>query len=346
MTADKEQDASADESDREVRPLLESALYKENIFENGHSSVWGSWFDAACSKWGYACCHGTARAEACLASSLVSAAVVGDRRRGDIVASGPSPYECVAGTDEANGLRSREEFADSALFIMHWIRAALQEWRKRLTSEEAKLQGDARFATFSSMDQLKDAERAIAPLFPILVASSSSYLRNERVHVWSQSARRWMKDGQVLEVLSEDRTVGDSVKPGGSIYVAFGGGSNWKWLLPDQLEGGLRKAPAVELRPEELELLERIAVETSKGKYAAANQAYMELSIGHGKWHESLSVGGTGSNKAPRGGCKVHKDRVGFLDTEEAKAYMFCVKRLIAFMELTKTSTKDAQGKS
>ncbi|WFD25068.1 mRNA splicing protein [Malassezia nana] len=33
--------------------------YEEDVYENNHTSVWGSWYDMARGVWGYACCHNT-----------------------------------------------------------------------------------------------------------------------------------------------------------------------------------------------------------------------------------------------------------------------------------------------
>lgn len=47
------------------RRLVESTLWKEDSFESGHTSVWGSWYDAENRQWGYACCRMLQRNQPC-----------------------------------------------------------------------------------------------------------------------------------------------------------------------------------------------------------------------------------------------------------------------------------------
>ncbi|KAI9919911.1 hypothetical protein PsorP6_015684 [Peronosclerospora sorghi] len=39
--------------------------YIEDVFENNHTSIWGSWFDRREMAWGYACCHSKVRKSYC-----------------------------------------------------------------------------------------------------------------------------------------------------------------------------------------------------------------------------------------------------------------------------------------
>lgn len=40
--------------------------YAEDVFKNGHSAVWGSWYDKESHEWGYACCKATTKNAYCL----------------------------------------------------------------------------------------------------------------------------------------------------------------------------------------------------------------------------------------------------------------------------------------
>ena len=42
----------------------EKSMYKEDVFLNNHTSVWGSWWKDF--KWGYACCHSTLKSSYCV----------------------------------------------------------------------------------------------------------------------------------------------------------------------------------------------------------------------------------------------------------------------------------------
>lgn len=40
--------------------------YEEDIIIGNHSSIWGSWYDSATGKWGFACCHQTLKHSYCI----------------------------------------------------------------------------------------------------------------------------------------------------------------------------------------------------------------------------------------------------------------------------------------
>lgn len=314
------------------RCLAESTLYKEDVLEGGHCQVWGSWFDTVSQHWGYACCQTSIRSSCCTATPKVETT----RFHPSAAHQRETPL-----TTGVTDLSPRACFLEAADFITHWVRAVLHDWRQALQCADPRI---AAHPHFGAWEHLSEAERAAAPLLRLLEACSSSYTAGEAVHVWSVGHNRWMRDGKVLEVLAADTVVGASRTPAdgalllaGSVLVSFSAGDARKWVAPDQTTSLLRKAPQVELNKDSVEKLERISVLAMDREYHAANQAYIELTVGHGRWHEDLSVKGlTGCNKAPRGGFKVKKDQSNFLDTEEAKDYMFCMKRLVTFQQLTR----------
>eukprot|EP00747_Dinoflagellata_sp_TGD_P008620 gnl/TRDRNA2_/TRDRNA2_118243_c1_seq1.p1 gnl/TRDRNA2_/TRDRNA2_118243_c1~~gnl/TRDRNA2_/TRDRNA2_118243_c1_seq1.p1 ORF type:complete len:154 (-),score=24.21 gnl/TRDRNA2_/TRDRNA2_118243_c1_seq1:8-409(-) len=96
----------------------------------------------------------------------------------------------------------------------------------------------------------------------------------------------------------------------------------------------LLDAPENDLAEDHLLMLERITSLVLEREYKAANQAYIELTVGKGTWHNSMKVCITGCAKQPRGGMHTVKKGTSFLDTEGAKEYMFCLKRLVALSQL------------
>ncbi|CAK0815358.1 unnamed protein product [Prorocentrum cordatum] len=74
--------------------------------------------------------------------------------------------------------------------------------------------------------------------------SSATFAVGDRVHVWSNSTRRWIEDGVVREALPADlSTDGSHLLPAGSLRVVFGGGVRMKWVTPQELGATLRRAP-------------------------------------------------------------------------------------------------------
>eukprot|EP00928_Gymnodinium_smaydae_P061444 TRINITY_DN45512_c0_g1_i1.p1 TRINITY_DN45512_c0_g1~~TRINITY_DN45512_c0_g1_i1.p1 ORF type:complete len:513 (-),score=162.95 TRINITY_DN45512_c0_g1_i1:113-1651(-) len=45
---------------------LQKSKYEEDVMVGNHSSPWGSWYDAATGKWGFACCHLTMKNAYCI----------------------------------------------------------------------------------------------------------------------------------------------------------------------------------------------------------------------------------------------------------------------------------------
>ncbi|CAE7035220.1 SLU7 [Symbiodinium natans] len=281
--------------------VTRSSLYREDDFELGHSQVWGSWYDTVAEQWGYACCRKLNRSERCTEGT--AQAVQELEEGGDLEAGAPA---CL------DDLQPRSSFEEAELFALRWLQAVLREWRRQPDAS-------ARFGRV----QLEEAERSLAPLLQTLQASCRSFWKGEEVHVWSVGHNKWIKNGRVLGV-KETSEGGRAV---GSVLVSFEADSkpSRKWVSPANTASVLRKAAQVKVLREDLDKIARIAALCADREYHAASQAYLELTVGHGRWHEDLSVKGiTGCAKAPRNGFKVKKDSDGLLESVEGMQYMLC----------------------
>ncbi|KAE8256368.1 hypothetical protein A4X13_0g2687 [Tilletia indica] len=65
--------------------------YDEDIYENNHTAVWGSWYDLGSAEWGYGCCHSTIPNSYCTGQAGISAAST----------AGPSVVKKLAANNEA-----------------------------------------------------------------------------------------------------------------------------------------------------------------------------------------------------------------------------------------------------
>lgn len=354
------------DTDQPERRFAESALYSEGCLVNGHAAIWGSWYDASRHRWGYACCRGVEKTAVCSAVSAAGGCGEGDasasakpcRMNGQVAVSRATDsagselhLEVIPAADGMAppgqraaglaGLPSRAESRGPEDFVLGWARAVLEEWHAGLQSGDTRLVSNPRFGT---PEQLAETERDLAPLLRILESCSSALYRGEGVRVWSVGNNKWMRDGKVLEILPYDAIVRGSLTPAdgmqlpvGSVLVSFDGGDGRKWVQPDQLENMLRKVKRGRLSPSALEKIEQIAQLSLERRYDAANQAYMDLTLGHGRWHGEVNITGmTGCAKAPRNGLAVRSDRTNILDTDEAKGYVFGLKRLVALLEAMK----------
>ena len=76
--------------------------YAEDVMEDGHSAVWGSWWDRKEGKWGYACCRATLRHCICVGEKGRTMKEVMDKAR--------QKREVQQGDDQVRGeKRKREE---------------------------------------------------------------------------------------------------------------------------------------------------------------------------------------------------------------------------------------------
>ena len=63
------------------------------VYINNHTHVWGSWYDALTSLWGYACCHSTVHISYCTGQAGIEAAAESSAK--NLLASSLKPVETV-----------------------------------------------------------------------------------------------------------------------------------------------------------------------------------------------------------------------------------------------------------
>lgn len=68
-------------------------------------------------------------------------------------------------------------------------------------------------------------------------------VKGAAVHVWSNRKSRWFEDGIIQEDTKVDKVVGGALLPPGSVKVAFDGGEQVAWVLPQEAKEVLRKVP-------------------------------------------------------------------------------------------------------
>lgn len=294
---------------------MQSSLYKENNFELGHSEVWGSWYDASAERWGYACCRALQRSKRCAANASPAQDL---EEGGDLEAGAPT---CL------DDLQPRSSFAEADLFALRWLQAVLREYRRQH-------QLDAACASRFGRSQPEEVERSLATLLQTLQASCQSFWKGEEVHVWSVGHNKWFKTGRVVAV----RQTEEGGRAVGSVLVTFvetaDSKPSRKWVSPANIPSVLRKPAEVKISRDDPDKIVRIAELCAEREYHAASQVYLELTVGHGRWHGDLSVKGiTGCAKAPRNGFRVKKDSNVLLESTDGMQYMPCLKRLMAFCQ-------------
>eukprot|EP00439_Symbiodinium_sp_Y106_P079248 s125_g17.t4 len=157
-----------------------------------------------------------------------------------------------------------------------------------MRSESDGLAGKACASRFGRL-QPEEVERSLVTLLQTLQASCQSYWKGEEVHVWSVGHNKWFKTGRVVAV----RETEEGGRAVGSVLVTFvemaDSRPSRKWVSPANIPAVLRKAAEVKISRDDLDKIVRIAELCAEREYHAASQVYLELTVGHGRWHGDLS---------------------------------------------------------
>jgi len=145
--------------------LAQSSLYQEDVLAAGHALVWGSFFEPASCRWGYACCRTTARGEPCpLAApssggAADSSAGGADEEEDDDAVAARRAWRSSRLLDDAPPADIGERAACASdgeylqRFVLHWFHA----WRGSGAGEapDARLVQQSREALLPLLQQLQ-----------------------------------------------------------------------------------------------------------------------------------------------------------------------------------------------
>eukprot|EP00927_Polykrikos_kofoidii_P061899 TRINITY_DN56723_c0_g1_i1.p1 TRINITY_DN56723_c0_g1~~TRINITY_DN56723_c0_g1_i1.p1 ORF type:complete len:321 (-),score=69.98 TRINITY_DN56723_c0_g1_i1:47-1009(-) len=161
--------------------LAESSLWKENIHENGHRSVWGSWYDTKSGRWGYSCCRSCEKMVFCInfePDAPVGRGTFDDDSDSDSEARRIEEWRKVDWSSPPTELLPREEVEEDGgrpgAFIEHFVRFTVGIWRRLLdgttegsnpsSASDYNIPSEADFEPFKSREALQQAEDDLAPL--------------------------------------------------------------------------------------------------------------------------------------------------------------------------------------
>eukprot|EP00746_Dinoflagellata_sp_MGD_P010829 gnl/MRDRNA2_/MRDRNA2_122505_c0_seq1.p1 gnl/MRDRNA2_/MRDRNA2_122505_c0~~gnl/MRDRNA2_/MRDRNA2_122505_c0_seq1.p1 ORF type:complete len:369 (-),score=75.78 gnl/MRDRNA2_/MRDRNA2_122505_c0_seq1:13-978(-) len=163
---------------KETREAVKSSLWKEDVYCNDHTAVWGSWYDPTDNCWGYACCkikqHGktcklaedAARREA---EELSEAAEdmhgsSDSESADDLNSAGRKRFKAEDKFDWSNPpmeFQLRSEIEDPGQYINHFVRYFIGAWRRK---QEAGFDDFADMEKKAFVNSLSEMEEALAPL--------------------------------------------------------------------------------------------------------------------------------------------------------------------------------------
>eukprot|EP00421_Protoceratium_reticulatum_P030499 CAMPEP_0168483472 /NCGR_PEP_ID=MMETSP0228-20121227/65588_1 /TAXON_ID=133427 /ORGANISM="Protoceratium reticulatum, Strain CCCM 535 (=CCMP 1889)" /LENGTH=290 /DNA_ID=CAMNT_0008499959 /DNA_START=40 /DNA_END=908 /DNA_ORIENTATION=- len=285
-------------------PTIRSELYTEDAQEAGHGSVWGSWYDKASKRWGYACCRVTQRGQPCPLS--LEKEVKQTKYGFPTVQCGLKPErKPVSWADGPPEFLPRSDFGSSQRFITHFLRFVLGQWRQMLAggladSSTHEHVDSAVQKTFRSEEMLRQTEAALAPL----------------VHTYEDD--ELLRAAQAREQRELERRA--SVAKAGSNILKYGG-----IAVPDN-------APEMSMQ----ERLEGMASCAYERDYAMANLHYIKLTLGNKKWHNAYH-GGEGKMNT---GFKLHtvsaSDLTSFDRDETVNNYIRGFRRALLFCQMVR----------
>lgn len=206
------------------RRLTESTLYREDVFPLDHAAPWGSWYDPAAGRWGYACCRSTDRGSTCAAAAAAKAAAQAAKEaavkealdRGEAPPRSPSHPSDSSTDEETRAARADEERpldwsspppemlpaeqvegGKPAAYIQHFLRYVLGQWRMRL--ERDGLAGFTELEKAAFKDTLSETEMAVTPLMCRLRNGTNLNRGEDRYKSRSRETRTSMEGKYVKE---------------------------------------------------------------------------------------------------------------------------------------------------
>lgn len=147
--------------------LVESTLWKENVYTAGHSAVWGSWYDTEGKRWGYACCRGTQRDQPCAVAPQTSAeAAKAEGEDSGIEVTSPdsedqTEFDPWDFSNSPKELRPPKDCGQPGPYIQHWVHYFFGAWQR---AEESGYQGFGDIQRMAFKGNMKECQDAITPL--------------------------------------------------------------------------------------------------------------------------------------------------------------------------------------
>mmetsp|Transcript_152813 Transcript_152813/g.490174 ORF Transcript_152813/g.490174 Transcript_152813/m.490174 type:complete len:340 (+) Transcript_152813:113-1132(+) len=322
------------------RHLEASTLYKEDIVHLGHSAVWGSLWESSAvdaqdsgspaakslalagaqaseeqvdrcipGRWGYLCCRSFDRNTLCSANPQASVGGNDGHQQASSLKSevaDPPQWESFDGSQNA--------------FARLWVVWQLQAWRRLLAARDPTLLGDALFGRPAEADK---AEEGLRPLLALL----------ERVET---RANPWRKRGRAAPKVLTERDDWSCPNCG---YQNIGMRLQCRKCKRDD-EDFMEPDEFPEFEQLVSEKVGQMVVQAAAQEHMAATSTFLELTIGHGRWRTDISgvTGGVGApsrkSRAAQGHMMRQNAALAPMDSEEGKAYLMSLKRLLALAQL------------
>jgi hypothetical protein len=193
--------------------LIESTLYKEDVFVRKHKAVWGSCYDTATKRWGYACCREFVRDRECTVKEEPAPPAPPKptpRFEGDVSSDDLSP-ESEQEKKENDPLDWSNPPTDllpvgaakPAARIEHFVRYVIGAWQRELDAGAGGFSdppfGYLEREAFKQRDALPETKKAITPLIRRLQNGKTLDRGEEKFKGVSRETRTSMEGKYVKE---------------------------------------------------------------------------------------------------------------------------------------------------
>jgi len=295
-----------DDDDQPNRHLIESTLWKEDVYESDHRSVWGSWYDPKEQRWGYACCRGVQKGQPCTAASAAEGQVTSnltpnsssceDDYSTDSEEAAASE-QALDWSDPPTELLSREKVGSAADFIDHFVRYIIGAWRNE---EAAGFKGFKDMERRAFQDALSHTEQAVTPLL------------------------RRLKKGEKLE-RGETR---ESML-----------GTACCRETRTSMEGKFLEEKSV------LQQLNDMVTLAANRQYTEAHNTYMKMTLGNKMWNNTIVSHVPASTMKGAREYRRNRDSLNTYDMDPvSQKYMHAVRKLVHFAQCIRPNSDQSKN--
>lgn len=131
--------------------------FEEDVYDNNHTAVWGSWYDLTTGQWGYKCCHSTISNSYCTGQAGIEAS-----RASAAHAAPPAQTSAATTTTETSAKGKGKERAEEKAAPAEEATAGSKRRRRASVSSAASSASSRSFSgsdsDFSATDSDSDAE--------------------------------------------------------------------------------------------------------------------------------------------------------------------------------------------
>ena len=271
--------------------MVDSTLWAENVYTLGHSSVWGSWYDAKNHRWGYACCRSVEREVSCARAAAEAA---------EQAAARPPPEDS---DDDDDGMSSSEDEETKAR-REEWAKARENIWDD---PPEALLEREA-------VEVVKESN-------PKRHWAFLEHFVRFAIGAW----RRFLNDGK-NSTISHDPGFQDMFRNTLLLQQAEADLSPLIQRLALNEKPKLKHET-----PSTLQALDKLVSLAAEREYAKAGQAYTDMTLGRKKWNNVLAQSGgvAQTNKGIRTYIVKCDDLLEYDKDPVVQKYVQCMRKLV-----------------